>query len=442
MRPRPKILSRHNPVGITNFRHQHSVGQGCFHSGAVNEGSGSELTYVYDCGAMALYRVAREREVRGYLKRRGRNSTLGILFLSHVHADHVNGVTQLLKNRKRLEVDTIIMPLINVAERLMAFARTASVDASSASEPFYQDFIVDPVAACIENFAPRQIIMVRSGGRGGAPGSGPGDDLAPPDGPPIMGPETKDGLVWKLVGTGSVRAINPTGTAATGGPMQFEVPDTTAVKVGAASGEWLLAPFVDPMVRKCRKAFLGELAAQCSVPKSRITAWLKVTSNVQRLVTVNRKKLVAAYAKVAKDFNVTSMCLYSGPARDSAAGLRRRRFGSFGRISARSARPGWLGTGDAALKDGKRRNAMLRHYGKLLREVGTFLLPHHGSDHNFHANLLKRIRPEICVASADDYSNWKQPGPQTVHAVCSQPAVIHVVTSAVESVAAEIALLG
>jgi glyoxylase-like metal-dependent hydrolase (beta-lactamase superfamily II) len=430
-------------VGITNSRHQHSVGQGCFHSGAVNEGSGSELTYIYDCGAMTLYRKAREREVRGYLKLRGRNSTLGILFLSHVHADHVNGVTQLLKDKKRLKVDTIMMPLINVAERLMAFARTASVDASSASEPFYRDFIVDPVAACVANFAPRQIIMVRRGGSGGAPGSGPGDDLAPPDGPPIMGLETEKGLSWKLVGTGSVRAINPKDTSGSVGSTQYEVPDTTAVKVvAAAGGEWLLAPFVDPMVRKSRKAFLDELAVQCSVPKPRIRAWLKVTSNVERLVTVDRKKLVAAYARVAKDFNVTSMCLYSGPARDTASGLRRGRFGNFGRISASGERPGWLGTGDAALKDPKRRNAMLRHYGRLLREVGTLLLPHHGSDHNFHANLLKRIRPEICVASADDYSNWKHPGPHTVHTICSQPAVIHVVTSAAESVALEIALLG
>jgi hypothetical protein len=430
-------------VSIVNFRYQHTVGQGCFHSGALVESGGRQLSYIYDCGAMARYRGPREREIRSYLKGVGRNSTLGIVFLSHVHADHINGVTQLLKDRKRLRVDTIMLPLINVAERLMAFGRTLAVDAASAQSAFYQSFIVDPVAA-LSGFGPRQIIVVRSGGAdGGAPGSGDDADLPRLDGPPITGPDTEDGkLAWKLVGTGAVHVRHPPSGSGQQGPAQYEVPDTTAVMSGGIAGAWLLAPFVDPMVKASRKAFLDALATECSVPRSQIENWLNNTANVQNLVTTDRDLLVAAYSAVSKDFNLTSLCLYSGPARGTTLGLPRSRRGIFGCVHADNERPGWLGTGDAALKQASRRNAMLRHYGSLVREVGTLLLPHHGSDHNFDPALLRRIRPEVCVASADRYSNWKHPGPHTVQAVCSQPGVLQVVTSQPASRAQERASLG
>jgi hypothetical protein len=196
------------------------------------------------------------------------------------------------------------------------------------------------------------------------------------------------------------------------------------------------------MVTASRTAFLDALATECGVPRSQIEDWLKVTANVQKLVTTDRDLLVAAYSAVFKDFNLTSLCLYSGPAHGTSRGLKRLRSGMFGCVRGDSERPGWLGTGDAALKQASRRNAMLRHYGSLLREVGTLLLPHHGSDHNFGPALLRRIRPEACVASADRYSNWKHPGPHTVQAICSQPAHLQVVTSKPPSLAIEWARLG
>ena len=68
-----------------------------------------------------------------------------MLFISHAHADHLNGVEQLLE--PGLKVDTIVLPLLNVADRLIAYGRDLADDAASAQNAFYRDFVIDPTAA-------------------------------------------------------------------------------------------------------------------------------------------------------------------------------------------------------------------------------------------------------------------------------------------------------
>lgn len=405
------------------------------------------LSYVYDCGAMDSYAKERDREIRRYLSRaRPAKRRLDILFLSHVHADHVNGVPILLAKKGGVKVDTIVLPLVDVVDRLIAFARTLSADAASAHDAFYQRFVVDPVAA-ISDFGPRQIIFLKRGNDGGAPGADEGP-LPRLDGPDVGGPwHHETGPSWKLVGHGNVEEVGPSDPKVQG-PRQYVVPDTAAIGIFATSAKgvepaaWLLAPYVDTAVVATRSAFVTRLARRLKIKVSLIEDWLKITSNLQMLVTTGLSHLSAAYSAITPNFNITSLSLYSGPARGLTIALPRGRRGLFGLVSGITALPAWLGTGDAALKERKRRNAFVSHYGSLLTEVGTLLLPHHGSDHNFHHDLLLAVNPSVCIASADKYSNWKHPGPHTVQAVCSHPAVIQVVTSKPRSRAHEVAFVG
>lgn len=202
----------------------------------------------------------------------------------------------------------------------------------------------------------------------------------------------------------------------------------------AAGRAWLLAPFVDPAVKASSASFIASLAAAMGQKVAALRKWLRNTSNVETLLTAHVSALKAAYAAIHTDLNITSMCLYSGPA-PVFAKLQNQIHGKFGKWSVHDSNNSiaWLGTGDAALADKKRRNAFLKHYGSLLDEVGTLALPHHGSDHNFHPALLDRIKPSFCVAAADQFSTWRHPGTAVAQSVASTGRFLSVVTANIDS---------
>src|SRR5690606_23194255 len=76
--------------------------------------------------------------------------------------DHLNGVEELLM--PGLGVDTIVLPLMDALDRLIAFSscHATARERSPVRRQFYQAFIVDPAAA-LNKFKPRRIIFVRRG---------------------------------------------------------------------------------------------------------------------------------------------------------------------------------------------------------------------------------------------------------------------------------------
>ena len=431
---------------LYNRREQHAVGQGFFHSGELFKDGKAVLRYVYDCGAMQKYSTARNARIDTYLNAVGAKSILHLLYISHVHADHLNGLPRLLDKNTGLRVETIILPMLSVADRLIGFARTAMHDAGSASKGFYRDFIIDPVAA-LSRFSPQQILFIEHRqSDGGAPFSGG----PPPDGghdQPIFGKDPRDtGTAWKFVGRGSPVRHNVSG-AADGEvqPKVIVIPDTLAMMIEATTAQrdaWLLAPFVDPTVKSHVGDFLNALAKRLEMTRAKLNKWIHNTANRKNLIINNLGHLVGAYTDIERDLNVTSLCLYSGLT-PSSSKFPRLVWSEFGPITynAIDTSVGWLATGDAALAHNGRRSAFIKHYGQLLKEVLTLTLPHHGSDHNFDPTLLTCIDPKFCIASADRYKNWKHPGSHVVQSIASEGLFLQVVTSQLPSRVEEIVLI-
>jgi glyoxylase-like metal-dependent hydrolase (beta-lactamase superfamily II) len=349
-------------LAIVNTRVQNPVGQGFFHTAALYEDDALRLSYVYDCGAMQRYATERQRQITNHLKHVGARSPLDILFISHIHADHLNGLEQLLDRTHGLHVDTIVLPLVDVTDRLIAFARTVAKDSASAQSSFYRAFIVDPSEA-LGRFRPRQVIFVEPGDRDNGAPDGDERPFDSPEGPEVFGDGGGEhGPTWKLVGRGHVRPLDVTiehGQADGQFPMRFVIPDTLAMLTSAPQGAWLLAPFVDPTIMAHRKKFLEELAKQCKMSRPKLDAWLKVTANVQQLLTTDLDRLAAAYEVVTGDLNISSLCLYSGPACGLSKNLLRCHHGEFGCVRTDNVGPqsriAWLATGDAALQHKRRR---------------------------------------------------------------------------------------
>lgn len=434
---------------LTNTRHQHAVGQGGFHTASLHDEDVLRLRYVYDCGAMQKYAGERDARIAAYVSAVGAGQKLDLLFISHVHADHLNGVEMLL-GPTGLKVDTIILPFLNVIDRTIAFAQTAAEDPASATSDFYQAFTINPTQA-LARFQPRQIIYVQAGGRddGGAPGSRGEPPESGPAGELHGGKRDKHGLAWTLVGRGQVNNADPVASelsSAQGQTTAALITDTMAMMTQTRGGSWLLSPFIDPTIASDRKKFMVSLAKRLKISRKALDAWVKITANLETLLTTKRPELVGAYSDVAKDLNLTSMSLYSGPAPSSVAAPRSAsaRLGrvTYDRSNDEGLRIGWLATGDAALADKKRRDALTGHYGRLLEDVMTLVLPHHGSDHNFDPGLLHAVQPVLCLAAADRFSNWKHPGPHAIQSVASQGLFLQVVTSNTPSEVVERAAVG
>ncbi len=90
------------------------------------------------------YETQRNARIDEYLRAVGANAELDVLFISHIHFDHISGIERLLDKTNGLTVDTIVMPLINVADRLFAYARAANEDPAAINDQFFRELVANP----------------------------------------------------------------------------------------------------------------------------------------------------------------------------------------------------------------------------------------------------------------------------------------------------------
>ncbi|SEW05658.1 Metallo-beta-lactamase superfamily protein [Aliiroseovarius sediminilitoris] len=409
---------------IENTRFQMPVGQGFFHAGWVGFPEAEErFFYVYDCGAMNKFAFERDREIKKLNALVGDGARLDLLVISHMHADHVNGIEALVTDGK-LKVDTIMMPMIEMKERLLSFATTAYEDPASAESNFFKDFIVDPVAA-VSRFGPRNILLVGRGD-GGAPGSGSPDD-SPLDGGPYLSGEGR-GYTWKLVGQGSadVRSLDADR------PQIVAIPDTSAIKVfefGNWQDAWLIAPYVDEEITAKNDLFLTNLANELHITVAELEGRLSDSSFSLDLITNHADKLQSAFKSCHGNLNRTSLCLYSGPAASVAVehGCQVQHGPWVSNLGHQ--RIAWLATGDAKLSKDAKCDALLAHFKDHLDKVSTLTLPHHGAAGDFNQKLLTSTKPSFCPVAADEVNDWQHPAASVTRSVASEGAMLLVVNA-------------
>jgi beta-lactamase superfamily II metal-dependent hydrolase len=110
----------------------HPVGQGLFYSGRIND-----FRFVYDCGSESGRRYS-EAAIASY----DATQPLGLLIISHFHADHMNAIRALLEKSKG--VRQVIMPYLFPAERLMVAAGYAIAHDLPSLSRDYISFLSNP----------------------------------------------------------------------------------------------------------------------------------------------------------------------------------------------------------------------------------------------------------------------------------------------------------
>ena len=415
-------------------RIQYPVGQGCFHAGLIQwaadeSGAVADYRYIYDCGSTNL------RALRGEVETyRAATSSVDALFVSHLDADHVNGLDHLLS---AVSVNTVYIPYVDQETSILDLIEADLEGAVSAS-------LIEAKIAPRSWFGSRGVstvvrVLPRS------------DDM-PPDDERNTGNDDGGGRL--LLGSANTSPDRDAeSTSRSGGRTQERdmrsggsVPITDNVQ----GIRWLLVPHVDPAPAEGRKQFLKKIRTVLGLrPRQRINA--AVLANALR-DTIKRTKLKECYEEIIsggshRNHNRTSMSLYSGPAPSERRSLHLSRAGpehalwphriwDFRYEYARpcnDAAVGWIGTGDAPLQLHKVRQAWLNTYGRFRNHVSTILLPHHGSKRSFHPELLEFPNLDVCVVSAEYRSRYRHPGRTVVAQVRDHGKALYHVSERLQS---------
>jgi hypothetical protein len=332
----------------------HPVGQGAFYSERHYFGL-QEFTIVYDCGSMTLTNQKLEKKIKSTFPKKYQ---IDILFISHFHADHINGIEAL---KQHCVIKKVIMPLLDDDSRTLC-----------------------RVSNLIENiyYNPQLI-----------------DD---PDG--FFGKET---IVIKVRPT----EINPNESRTElSNPIDI---NTYNMPVEISSGtvltpqnnvDWIFIPYNYEHQIKLNQFKIALLNSRLTLND------IDTISNIN----IHKAAIVVAYNAIDGDLNKNSMILFSGRERDNR--FRIFQYSSFNftrdypnpRFSEKS-QSGCLYTGDIDLNEPSIIDDISCKLKAVLSCIGTIQVPHHGSIHNFDSSIFKKLNPSYWIVSYGTTNNYGHP---------------------------------
>lgn len=400
------------------------------------------LRLIYDCGSETAG-DALEREV-GLYHQIIYDAKIDVLVLSHLDADHVNGLTLLLDNG--LTARNVFLPYLTPAQRAIAVAGVGD-----EADPNYFELLADPVGF-LEGRGVENIIFVSGGedeqerarDQDNPPfqpsdegGNSPilGDMEEDREGkshyhrgeesklPPPSGQVSQSKLPLGAPQSGGVEDAQPAQEAALHfksdrRPLRlnrcwqgkFFHRDDMRLSVNAISGalDFTIGPTDSTSVQRYKR-FLADVHGRFG------------TLDPGRLVMAirneaDRKKLRDCYHHIRGNHNDVSLILWHGPidapalARLEPSGAHMRSWG----IPARSAlcNGGTLLTGDLTCTNRVVDNLQW-HFGNRMTDSAFLHVPHHGSLRSWNDRLLsitnREIMPIVCAGRHNGYGH---PHPQ------------------------------
>lgn len=393
------------PIKLSCRAYQRPIGQGGFYSADLRLNNSDQFTFVYDCGTDTDQKRLSD-EISAFRKKlAGRR--LNLLVISHLDADHVNGVGKLLNAVKG--ADYVFLPYLSPEERLIyALRHPTAPDA-------YRELLADPVAFLLSNGA-REVYLV---GDGDGDGSEDGNSGVPrtPDEDEPRSLENVSEIVIDLSKQILSQSLEEAYRKENGNKFEGKVHCVSHGGPISLSAVWKLRMFQ-------KSGFLPAFAALrdgLPLPKGTPKFCAKFTEMVQEVLgkevpltpqsvleiitdAVRLKALKQAYKEIAGAPNEVSLCLWHGPTSrvernwwghavqgvDALHAIVGHlyypdRYGPYFQSWKRrgGGKAGTLLTGDLNLQ-GQTLTKLRKHYADELPWTGMIQLPHHGSRHNTH----------------------------------------------------------
>lgn len=329
----------------------HPVGQGAFFSEHFEE-TQPPFTVVYDCGSSSLTDKQRKTKINSSFKER---HVIDMLFISHFHADHINGIAHL---KQQCQIKNVVIPYLD--DEAKALIKVANY----LEYKFTETEIIDNPVNYFGGDA-RIITVLPVGENGLAEGVNiddafqidTGDDTAP-------------------------------GTAITDRPGN----DTTEyIESGRPISSrrvpaWLFIPFNYNMTARAY-LFLAKLEE-----RGLCVADINAIEKIEK----HKAALREAYDFVAGDLNKNSLLLYSGPILLDKKVVVASWAYDFPSLFQRSAdhKLGCLYTGDADLNEPMLISSLFRSLGRFWNLIGILTAAHHGAIKNHNAEITALL-PEL-----------------------------------------------
>jgi hypothetical protein len=90
----------------------HPVGQGAFYT-ERHTVNGEEFNIVYDCGSISIAETELKKEIEATFSE---EQKIDVLFISHFHDDHINGIKFL---KDRCEIKLVVMPFVDEKAKIL-----------------------------------------------------------------------------------------------------------------------------------------------------------------------------------------------------------------------------------------------------------------------------------------------------------------------------------
>lgn len=365
-------------IEVEVVRNHYPVGQGFFSSQQILCDD-KNITCVYDCGSVSKRHDDLLDKYMDDLKET--TDTIDLLFISHFDKDHLNGIKILAD---KFCIKRVIIPYLDLFKKLSVFISQGISFNTSMNIENDHNFL-DYVIGSRDNIFSRNDIEII-----------------------IAGSELNtiqigviDSTLLTSVDLGSSRKFN-------GKELFWEFAYFSLIP-GSGFEQCLSDKFKEHLSEELRKDIENNNV------ESIYDNWLTISNAYKSAVSDVSK------AGVRKDdaCNSSSLILYSGPSKKP----RRYRsygpycyYGPYDYVAPARRNPfclGWLGTGDARLKEYKNIDELERKLGWRKDRIHTITVPHHGSDKNWRSRFIELFGKGgsgvYCIAAADPVYKYKHP---------------------------------
>jgi hypothetical protein len=376
---------------------QHPIGQGGFHSGAITGCQKSSLDpffggqhafrWVYDCGSDQLDSLNEEiKSVKG--------TQIDVLFLSHLHEDHINGVDSLLLN-DNATVKEVVLPYLDDDDWVLHLAARSSEGTLSGT---FIDLVDDP-ENWFESRGIERLTYVLTDSDDDEENDGPASIDLPKEAVERNERDEHYEISWTR------GRSKPNASQTHSGNLNVSLVEKGEIGSISASGQtidWVLSPYA------YRPSYTKKMQFQEALEKEFACRLSRKEYAKSALTSSGRKALRKCYDTIWNDHNLHSMVLYTGPSRMSKYRIHTTsRYGNFVR---RITPLGWVLTGDFKASGQRRREKMLKYYSRYAENVGHINLPHHGSDDSFDIKLLTHFPNLVAAIAATGPNSYGHPG--------------------------------
>lgn len=377
-------------------RIQRGVGQGGFHTCSITAEIPNHpligadrypFDFVFDCGTRSL--GPKKRSLADFLNDHIQayepaDGIVDALFISHLDVDHYNGAEQLCNSKN---VSRIFLPYFTENELFLMVV--SAITADKVSTTITSAYINTLLGIARGNRLLFGVPVTVIGG----PNTQEGDPRPIPQGTDRL-------IAVEILDDGSERAIG--NNIASGA--------TIGIKTKSRRLPWILRPW---SYQQSPAAQLAITAAIQAIPELaqlnnnngniEDTDIAAIQANKAAIRTACSQVLIAAGGTAASDHNAVSLCLYSGPQPRLLTPYRARYIyrGSEEPL-LRHDPSGWISTGDSLLS--KHWKDFRSAFADVLGNVGTYVVPHHGSDLNHSPELLHSVAGRLAVICARSHS--------------------------------------